>query len=124
MATPDFFLTSAGEYGPLSQPRACWAKARLRDPTRDDYMLVEIEPVLLGQSFGLRDQDISCLILSTRYQGCSLFPVTAWPAHVFVARVLDKAILQTLSFNKDQIELIAWAKIFRTFEEAEAIVSP
>lgn len=119
MTEPDFFLTSAGEFGPLCQPRACWARARLRDPVRDDYMLVEIKPVLIGQSFGLKEQDISSLILSARHQGYSLFPVTEWPSHVYVARVLDATVLQTHTFTKDQIELIAWAMIFRTFEEAE-----
>jgi hypothetical protein len=120
MVSPDFFLSSAGEYRPLSQPRACWTKARLRDPVRDDYMLVEIEPVLLGQPFGLGGKDISRLILSTRHQGYTLYPVTEWPSHVYVARILDETVLQTLSFTKVQVELIAWALIFRTVEEAEA----
>jgi hypothetical protein len=119
MTKPDFFLTSAGEFGPLSQPRACWKKARLHDRARDDYLLVEIKPVLVGQSFGLKEQDISSLILSTRYQGSTLFPITEWPSHVYVTRVLDETVLQTLSFTEDQIELIAWAMIFRTFEEAD-----
>ena len=120
MATPDFFLSAAGEYKPLSQPRACWTKARLRDPVRDDYMLIEIDPVLIGQPFGLGDKDVSRLILSSRHQGYTLYPVTEWPSHVYVTRILDEAVLQTLSFSKGQVELIAWAMIFRTMEEAEA----
>lgn len=94
--------------------------ARLRDPVRDDYMLVEIEPALIGQPFGLGDRDISRLILSTRHQGYTLFPITEWPSHVYVTRILDEAILQTSSFTKEQIELIAWARIYRTLKEAEA----
>jgi hypothetical protein len=94
--------------------------ARLRDRVRDDYMLIEIEPVLIGQPFGLGDRDISRLILSTRVQGHSLFPITEWPSSVYVARILDEAILQTFSFTKEQVELIAWASIYRTLEEAEA----
>ena len=120
MAAADFFLSSAGEYGPLSQPRACWTKARLRDPVRDDYVLVEIEPVLLGQSFGLGGRNISRLILSTRHQGYTLCPVTEWPSHVYVSCILDESILETLFFTKEQVELIAWAIIFRTMEEATA----
>jgi hypothetical protein len=118
MAPPDFFLSSAGNYNPLSEPRTCWVTARLRDPVRDDYMLVEIQPVLVGQIFGLGDRDISRLILSTRYKGSTLFPITEWPSHVYVTRILDEATLKTLFFTKDQVELIAWAMIFSTLKEA------
>lgn len=80
-------------------------------------MLVDIEPVLRGQSFGLGGQNISRLILSTRHQGYTLYPVTEWPSHVYVARILDESVLETLFFTKEQVELIAWAIIFRTMEE-------
>jgi hypothetical protein len=83
-------------------------------------MLVEVEPMLIGQPFGLGDRDISRLILSTRHRGYTLYPVTEWPAHVYVTRILDDTVLQTLSFTKEQVELIAWAMIFRSFEEAES----
>jgi hypothetical protein len=76
---PDFFLSSAGESELLSEPRACWSRARLRDQVRDDYMLIQIEPPLIGQQFGLGDKDISQLIISARLQGDTLFPVSHWP---------------------------------------------
>jgi hypothetical protein len=40
---PDFYLSTAGEYGPLADPRTCWAGIRLRDNVRDDYMEIEID---------------------------------------------------------------------------------
>jgi hypothetical protein len=83
-------------------------------------MLVEIEPTLLGQPFGLGDRNVSRLILSARHQGYTLYPITEWPSHVYVSRILDETILETLVFTKEQVELIAWAMIFRTMEEAEA----
>jgi hypothetical protein len=83
-------------------------------------MLVEIKPALIGQIFGLGDKDISHLILSSRYEGYTLYPVITWPCPVYVARILDDTILQTLSFAEGQVELIAWATIFRTLQEAEA----
>jgi hypothetical protein len=117
---PDFYLSSAGEYQPLTEPRACWTRARLRDPARDDHMLVEIDPPLVGQGFGLGDKDITQLIISGKYQGDSLFPITAWPLSVYVARILDEGIVESRSFTRDQVELIAWAMLFRTFDEAAA----
>lgn len=121
MATkPDFFLSAAGENEGLTTPRACWQKARLKDPVRDDHMLIEIEPPVIGQKYGLGNQDITNLILSSRYEGFSLFPVKEWPCHVYIARILDDAVIRTLAFTRSQVEIIAWGMIFRTLEEANA----
>jgi hypothetical protein len=119
-ANPDFFLSAAGEMrGDLATIRACWSKARLRDEVRDDYMLIEVDPPVIGQQFGLGDQDVTELIISTRHKGFTLFPVTEWPSHVYVTRMLDQFVAQTLVFTGDQVELIGWAEIFLTRAEAE-----
>lgn len=118
MATPDFFLSAAGEFEPLSAPRACWTVGRLSDLQRDDYMLVAINPPLLGQLFGLGDNDVALLILSTRHQGQTLFPISEFPAYVYVARMLDDTIVTTMRFTADEVELIAKATLYRSFDEA------
>ena len=115
---PDFFMSAAGEYEPLAAPRACWAKARLRDAVRDDHMLIDIEPVLDGQRFGLGATDITQLIVSARHRGQTLYPISEWPSFVYVARVLDNAVLESRAFTREQVELIAWGTLFRTCEEA------
>ena len=117
---PDFFLSAAGENKGLASPHACWEKVRLQDPVRDDHMLIEIEPTLIGQNYGLAGKDITNLILSARYEGSSLFPVKEWPCHVYVASILDDAILKTLTFTRGQVEIIAWGMTFRTLGEANA----
>lgn len=119
---PDFFLTAAGEFEPLSEPRACSAVDRLHDAVRDDYMLVEIFPLLSGQRFGLGDKDISLLLLSTRHEGQTLFPITEWPSHVYVARILDNIALQTRSFGPSQVELIAKGTLYRSRDDAAKAV--
>jgi hypothetical protein len=121
--SPDFFLSCAGEYKPLSEPRACWAKARLRNAVRDDYMLIDVKPPLIGQPFGLAGKDITQLIISARLQLDTLYPIARWPLSVYVSRILDETILKTLSFEKNQVELIAWGLIFRTLEAAIANIS-
>jgi hypothetical protein len=115
---PDFFMSTAGEYEPLAAPRACWEKARLRDVVRDDHMLIDIEPVLDGQRFGLGATDITQLIISARHRGHTLYPVSEWPFFVYVARVVDNAVLESRVFTREQVELIAWGTLFRTREEA------
>lgn len=116
---PEFFLSAAGEYEPLAAPRACWQRTRLRDDIRDDHMLVQIEPVLSGQCFGLLETDIQYLIISSRHQGETLYPVSEWPSFVYVARILDDTVFKTRVFTNRQVELIAWGTLFRVREEAE-----
>jgi hypothetical protein len=115
---PDFFMSTAGEYESLAAPRACWERARLRDVVRDDHMLIDIEPGLTGQRFGLGSVDITQLIISARHRGETLYPISEWPLFVYVARILDRAIIESLSFTREQIELLAWGALFRTREEA------
>ena len=120
---PDFYLSTAGEYGPLSDPRACWCKARMRDEQRDDYMMIEIEPLLEGQQLGLGSRSISSLVVSSRHSEQTLFPISEWPSFVYVARILDDSIASSLQFTRGQVELIAWGSLFRTLEQARDFAS-
>lgn len=120
-SAPDFYLTTAGKNDSLASPRACWRKARLADDSRDDYLLVEIDPPLIGQKYGLGAEDIGHLLLSSKFESFSLFPVDHWPCPVYVTRILDDSILDTLTLTGDQVEMIAWGEIFLTLEEARAV---
>jgi hypothetical protein len=123
-ANPDFFLSAAGEMrGDLATVRACWSKGRLKDDVRDDYMLIEVDPPVIGQEYGLGDQNITELIISTHFSGFTLFPITEWPSHVNIGRMLDQSVAQTLVFTRGQVELIGWAMIFPTRAEAEEEVA-
>ena len=115
---PDFFMSAAGEYEPLAAPRACWEKGRLRDVARDDCMLIDVEPGLAGQRFGLGSVEIAQLIISARHRGSTLYPISEWPLFVYVARILDATIIGSSSFARDQVEIIAWGALFRTRQEA------
>ena len=109
---PDFYLSAAGEViGDLATLRVCWVKGRLQDVARNDHMLIEIDPPLNGQPYGLGGQDITELIISARYQGSTLFPISEWPCHIYIARILDQSITTTLVFTKNQVEIIAWGMI-------------
>ena len=114
---PDFALCTEGR-DDLSHPRACWRRKRLRDNIRDDYLLVDIAPPIIGQRYGLGDKDIAQLILATRHQGVTLFPVNEWPAYVYVYRILDQELLRQETFEAHQVEMIIWGMIFRSLSEA------
>jgi hypothetical protein len=120
LGEPDFYLTSAGESYELASPRSCRIMNRLRDRLRDDHLLIEISPPLVGQRYGLGDRDITKLLLSPRLEGFCLSPVNEWPCYVYVSRILDETIANTLFFTADQVQLIAWATIFPTLAEANS----
>ena len=116
--TPDFFLSTAGETDLLAVPRACWARARLSDCVRDDYMAIDIDPPLPWKRSCLGVVDVTQLLISTRLHGQTLYPIAEWPVFVYIARIIDSRILIMHAFKPGQVELIAWGALFRTLEEA------
>ena len=116
---PHFYLTTAGEYEPLAEPRPCWTLGRLRDSVRDDYMIVRIAPPLTGQLFGLGGNDISVLLLSSRHEGFTLFPINEWPSYVYVARIVDEEVLKSSSFTSEQVQYIAKGTLYSSFNDAK-----
>jgi len=116
---PDFFLSCAGEFEPLSEPRGCWEKARLRDHLRDDHMLILIDPPLDGRDLDLGPTVISELVISSKYRGQTLYPISEWPSFVYVSRLLDDEPLTSLFIKPEQIELVAWGMIFPSLEQAQ-----
>ena len=116
---PDFYLTTAGEFPPLTAPRACTAIGRLRDNVRDDYMLVEVEPPISGTECGLAEREVvTQLLLASKWRGLTLFPVAEWPMPVYVMVAVDPAIVNARSFRSDQVRMIAWGTLHRTIEDA------
>lgn len=117
MRAPDFYLASTEGYE-MEEPRCCWRVRRLATANRDDLLLVKIDPPLSGQKCGLGERDIDLVLVATRHQGSSLFPIAEWPVYVHVARPLVDDPELREKFQEDQFEAIAWAELYRT--EADA----
>jgi hypothetical protein len=117
---PIFFLTGAGEGKTLAEPRTCWQMKRMRDSVRDDYMLISVEPPF-RQPHGIGTTDVYKLVVACRFQGQSLYPITSWPCHVFVYRSLHAILPEQTDFGQGDLQVIAWAMLFRTGEEADAL---
>lgn len=115
---PDFYLVSSEGYG-LDEVRKCYRLKRFGGRQGDDYLLVRIEPPLLGQRYGLGAVSIDRLILATRHEGESLFPVSEWPLYVHVARPLHDLQRQH-QLGQNDIELIGWAEIYPTEDQARS----
>ena len=119
MDNPNFFLASSEGYR-LEEPRSCKRVKRLRSDTRDDLLLVKIEPPLIGQPYGLGGKDIDTLIVATRHKGDSLFPIKEWPVFVHVARLLIDNPEKREKIRDDEFESIAWAELYQTEAAARA----
>jgi hypothetical protein len=118
MEATSFFLASSEGYG-MEAPRRCVAIKRLHGERRDDYLLVSIDPPLVGQAFGMGDRDIDHVIVATRHKGESLFPIKRWPVYVHVARLLVPFEGQD-RVRSDELESIAWAELYDTEEVARS----
>jgi hypothetical protein len=103
----------------MEEPRRCFAVRRVRGDKRDDYLVVRIEPPVVGQPFGLGGQDIDHVILATRHVGESLFPIQRWPVFVHVARPLVPIEGRDM-LHDGELESIAWAEIYQTEDAARA----
>ena len=111
-------MASSEGYG-MDVPRRCLAIKRLRGESRDDYLLINIDPPLPGQAFGLGDQNIKQIVVATRHQGESLFPIVHWPVYVHVARLLRPCGDQK-ELEEVDLQNIAWAELYPTEEAARA----
>src|SRR5690348_3993179 len=113
----DFFLVSTEGFRP-DEPRRCSFVRRLHSELRDDLMLVTVYPPLIGQPFGVGGCDISELVLGTRHQGQTLFPISEWPSYVYCARIVSGNPEETGFISHDGITVLDWAALYPTEEEA------
>jgi hypothetical protein len=112
-----FYLTTAGEYGPLTRPRACTAAGRFQNDARDDYMLVDIYPPFFT-STGDAQKEVSQVLLAPKWKGLSLFQPRSWPIPVYVAIIVDETVHASRTFRADQVRLVAWGTVHRSYDDA------
>jgi hypothetical protein len=114
--TPDFFLASTEGYE-LDVPRRCYRLRRVTGRNVDDYLVVRIDPPLSGQKFGMGRHDLDKVVVATRHQGSTLFPISEWPTYVHVARMLGTAEKKD-SFTAADLESIGWGELYQTESDA------
>jgi hypothetical protein len=111
---PAFYLTAAHEYAPLAEPRACWVKQLLRDRFGRAHLYVELQP-----SFMSEGRHVSSVVLSNRHRGDSLEQITTWPTYVYVCTLARLAALYETPFDAAAVQVIAWARIYGGYGDAE-----
>jgi hypothetical protein len=110
MSDPDFnlrFVEGLRE----EEPRRCRRVKRMTFGSHDDGLLVRVDPSYSGRYYGLSQVNIHFLLLSPKYQGDSLFPVSEWPEHVSVfLPLIDAPDLQD-SLALNEVRKIAFGTI-------------
>jgi hypothetical protein len=114
---PDFFLTSSEGYN-LEDVRACYKEKRLINNHPDGYMLCEIIPPIIGQSYGLGGEDIHRVVLASRHEGESVFLIHDWPVYVHVAQLINSIPDDKFIIRENKIKSIGWAAIYRSSTSA------
>ena len=117
---PDFYLTSSEGYS-LEAVRACYKERRFINGHSDGYMLCEIDPPLLGQAYGLSDQNLHNVVLASRHIEQSIFTINEWPAYVHVAKLKNAVNTDTFTITDNDIESIGWAEIYDSSPTAKTL---
>lgn len=108
---------------PLEQPRRCWRICRLKTSNRpDDLLVIMVDPAIPGAPFGF-NTDMDVVIVATRLQGDSLFPINTFPLHpvpVYVGRLLVDDIETKTKIEHHEHKLFAWAELYPSEAEARA----
>jgi hypothetical protein len=119
-ALPDCYLASSDVYqdADLARPRKCWRINSLRGESRDDYLLIQIDPPIIGQPYGLGARDIHEVILASKSRLVSLLNITSWPVPVYVLYTLIEHPERRDVIHDDEFHLLVWAELYETWEDA------
>lgn len=109
---PDFWMVTSDGYL-LDEARACYKERRLTGDHSDGYMLCEIDPPFIGQRYGLGGSDINRVVMASRHQGSTLFPIDEWPAYVHVARLTVDLAEGEFSLSRDDCRSMIWAEVYK-----------
>lgn len=118
VVVPDFYLVSSEGYN-LEHPVACFKSKHLLGKHPDGYLLCDILPALIGQHYELGSRDIKQLVLASRHQGYSLFPISEWPAYVHIALPSLSEIEVNDFIQEADIKLIAWGELYQFIDKID-----
>jgi len=119
MKTPQVFFLISSELRNAYPPRRCIEMARLVSDDRDDYMLVSIEPPLSKEIYATYEK-LDKLILATRFNGESLFPLTVPSVSVYICEPQDNVLMQSERIDVHRLKLLDKGEVYLTLNDANA----
>lgn len=120
---PDFYLASTETYNRF-EPRQCYIEKVITIIGREGKsLLIRIEPELIGQPYGMGGEDINHLVVTPRFEGETVHPVSEWPAYVYVSRIINQnpynSIVDNGRVSVNDLQIVLWGELYRTADEAE-----
>lgn len=103
---PTFYIVST-ESQVLYQPRRCWIRRALKFGERNDFALVEIDPLV-----EFAGQKSEYVVLASRWHGRTVFDIKEWGMPVYVFLLRSDQRHSTATLREEDIELVAWAEIY------------
>jgi len=114
------FLASKEHRGDWSRVRQAFLRGEITDSEGRLYLWIQVDPPVIGQPYGLGQENIGDLLLRPHFEGDSLFPISKFPTAVFIYRVIDNSLSVNKNLSTKTLELAAWGEIYETREHAEA----
>jgi hypothetical protein len=114
------FYLGSSEARTLSDVRKCTGAVLL--PGRRSgggYVLVQIEPPIIGQQYGLGGEDINEVVLAPRHAGVTLLPLSESPASVHVALLLKSPPEAVRGVGAEDLKALGWGEVYSTLAEAQ-----
>ncbi|MTD56092.1 hypothetical protein [Amycolatopsis pithecellobii] len=98
--------------------RECRIVELLTFDTGKEAAYAFVEPPVLGQEFN-KASDIRQVIVAPRHEGASIAPVHQSPCFVFIA--IPRGEFDTLRspIRADDLEIIGWGELYRTYDDAQ-----
>jgi hypothetical protein len=130
MMQDPLWLTTAGEYDPLAQPRSCTVVGELKSQIDGGTIVVlRIDPPFsdpqLSPPASREELVVISRALGATYsltkQSVSQVSVHDSPLLIRVGRVVDQSALVTMTYNRQHIQPLPRGALFRTKEGAEEL---
>ena len=110
--TPDFVLLLDDDNPRSHVVKSCWVTGRLASESRDDWVLVTVDPPITRAESGIDGPDKAEILLAPHFQGDSLFPVSRWPLRVYVVALLNSAAKDKRVLRDSDYACISWGAVF------------
>jgi hypothetical protein len=132
--SPDFYLGSTEHCGDWARARACWLERRFewkpswlerftRRKRGREYILITVDPPVIGQPYGMGDKDIVALVLAPRYASVPFPESINRRTDVLVYRILNASVLTQQIARASDLVLEAWGEVYPTLRAAEEAAS-
>jgi hypothetical protein len=113
----DTFYLSSLESVRFATVRECRVADMFIFDTGKAAAVAEIQPPVIGQDFN-RPGDLQTVVLVPRHENVSIDPVSEFPCFVFIAITREGYELKS-PIRSDDLEIIGWGELYRTYHDAE-----